>query len=72
VWPEELGKLIKIIHLIGSRTRDLPVCNVRIKFKKNTNLYTSYCCWPTAPHFSSRLVQDIKTAVANDSRQRLE
>jgi hypothetical protein len=27
VLPEGLGKLIKIIHLIGSRTCDLPVCN---------------------------------------------
>jgi hypothetical protein len=27
VRPEGLGKLIKIIHLIGSRSRDLPVCN---------------------------------------------
>jgi hypothetical protein len=26
--PEGLGKLIKIIHLIGSRTGDLPVCNI--------------------------------------------
>jgi hypothetical protein len=26
--PEGLGNLIKIIHLIGSRTRDLPVCNI--------------------------------------------
>jgi hypothetical protein len=26
--PEGLGKLIKIIHLIGSRTRNLPVCNI--------------------------------------------
>jgi hypothetical protein len=25
--PEGLGKLIKIIHLIGSRTRDLPACS---------------------------------------------
>jgi hypothetical protein len=25
-----LGKLIKIIHLIGSRHRDLPTCSVRI------------------------------------------
>jgi hypothetical protein len=25
---EGLGKLIKIIHLIGSRTCDLPVCNI--------------------------------------------
>jgi hypothetical protein len=25
---EELGNLIKIIHLIGSRTRDLQVCNI--------------------------------------------
>jgi hypothetical protein len=24
--PEGLDKFIKIIHLIGSRTRDLPVC----------------------------------------------
>jgi hypothetical protein len=24
MWPEGLGKLIKIIHLFGSRTRDLP------------------------------------------------
>jgi hypothetical protein len=28
VRPEGLGKLIKIIHLIGSRTRDLSVCNI--------------------------------------------
>jgi hypothetical protein len=28
VRPEELGKFIKIIHLIGPRTRDLPVCNI--------------------------------------------
>jgi hypothetical protein len=28
VRPEGLGNLIKIIHLIGSRTRDLPVCNI--------------------------------------------
>jgi hypothetical protein len=27
VRPEGLGKLIKIIHLMRSRTRDLPVCN---------------------------------------------
>jgi hypothetical protein len=26
--PEGLGKLIKVIHLIGSRTRDVPVCNI--------------------------------------------
>jgi hypothetical protein len=25
---EGLGNLIKIIHLIGSRTRDLQVCNI--------------------------------------------
>jgi hypothetical protein len=28
VRPEGFGKLIKIIHLIESRTRDLPVCNI--------------------------------------------
>jgi hypothetical protein len=28
VRPEGLGKLIKIIHLIGSRTRDLPACSI--------------------------------------------
>jgi hypothetical protein len=26
VRPEGLGKLIRIIHLFGSRMRDLPVC----------------------------------------------
>jgi hypothetical protein len=26
--PEGLGNLIKIINLIGSRTRDLQVCNI--------------------------------------------
>jgi hypothetical protein len=26
--PERLGKLLKTIHLIGSRTRDLQVCNI--------------------------------------------
>jgi hypothetical protein len=25
--PEELGKLKKFIHLIGSRTHDLPACS---------------------------------------------
>jgi hypothetical protein len=28
VRPEGLGNFIKIIHLIGSRTRDLSVCNL--------------------------------------------
>jgi hypothetical protein len=28
VRPEGLGKLKKSIHLIGSPTRDLPVCNI--------------------------------------------
>jgi hypothetical protein len=28
VLPEALGKLIKIIQIIGSRTRDLPVYNI--------------------------------------------
>jgi hypothetical protein len=28
VWPEGLGKLIKFLYLIGSRTRDLPSCSV--------------------------------------------
>jgi hypothetical protein len=27
IWLEGLGKLKKFIHLIGSRTRDLPDCN---------------------------------------------
>jgi hypothetical protein len=30
VRPKGLGKLIKIFHLIGSRTRDLPVCNIAL------------------------------------------
>jgi hypothetical protein len=35
VWPEGLGKLIKIIHLISSRTHDLPVTTIyRISFSK--------------------------------------
>jgi hypothetical protein len=28
VRPEGLGKLKKFIHLIGSRTRDLPACSI--------------------------------------------
>jgi hypothetical protein len=28
VRPEGLGKLIKIINLIGSRTHDLPACSI--------------------------------------------
>jgi hypothetical protein len=28
VQPEGLDKLIKIFHIIGSRTRDLPACNI--------------------------------------------
>jgi hypothetical protein len=28
VRPEELGKSIKIIHLIGSRSRDLGACSI--------------------------------------------
>jgi hypothetical protein len=35
VRPEGLGNLIKIIHLIGSRTRDLPVCNIGLEVTTN-------------------------------------
>jgi hypothetical protein len=28
VRPEEFGKLKKLIHLIGSRTRDFPACSI--------------------------------------------
>jgi hypothetical protein len=42
VRPEELGKLIKIIHLIGSRTRDLPVCNSVIRIFS----LSPYLCLP--------------------------
>jgi hypothetical protein len=28
VWLEGLGKLKKCIHLIGSRTRDIPACSI--------------------------------------------
>jgi hypothetical protein len=28
VWPEGLGRLKKFIHLMGSRTRDLPACSI--------------------------------------------
>jgi hypothetical protein len=37
VQPEGLGNLIKIIHLIGSRTRDLQVCNRR-EYLKSYNI----------------------------------
>jgi hypothetical protein len=29
VWPEGLGQLKKCIHLMGSRTRDLPACGIQ-------------------------------------------
>jgi hypothetical protein len=28
VWPERLGKLKNIIHIIGTRTRDLSACGI--------------------------------------------
>jgi hypothetical protein len=31
VRPEGLGKLIKVFHFIGSRTRDLSACNTTLK-----------------------------------------
>jgi hypothetical protein len=34
--PEGLGNLIKIIHLIGSRTRDLPVFVIFCHYINNT------------------------------------
>jgi hypothetical protein len=37
VRPEGLGKLIKIVHLIGSGTRDLPVCNIGITLAVTSN-----------------------------------
>jgi hypothetical protein len=36
---EGLGNLIKVIHLIGSRTRDLPVCNVALERKVAAPVY---------------------------------
>jgi hypothetical protein len=33
VWPEEVGKLKKIINLLTSRTRDLPACSIIISRK---------------------------------------
>jgi hypothetical protein len=41
VRPEGLGKLINIIHLIGSRTRDLPVCNIIINLLFNEHVMVS-------------------------------
>jgi hypothetical protein len=38
VQPQGLRKLITIIHLIGSRTRDLPVCNIADKEELNVEL----------------------------------
>jgi hypothetical protein len=31
VWPEELGILKKLIHLIGTQTRDLPACTTLLQ-----------------------------------------
>jgi hypothetical protein len=34
VRPVVLGKLKKLIHLIGSRTRDLPACSIWININE--------------------------------------
>jgi hypothetical protein len=39
VRPEGLGKLIEIIHLIGSRTRDLPIYNIAVSDRKRIIKY---------------------------------
>jgi hypothetical protein len=36
VQPEVSGKLIKIIHLIGYRTRDLPACSIVLNHVSNS------------------------------------
>jgi hypothetical protein len=48
VRPEGLGKLIKIINILGSRTRDLPACST--EFYHNTSdrissyiVFQNYC-----------------------------
>jgi hypothetical protein len=55
VRPEGLGNLIKIIHLIGSLTRDLPVCNIA---PKPTTL-------PRTPSFVE--LQNISSFIENGS-----
>jgi hypothetical protein len=42
VRPEGVGKVIKIIHLIGSRTRDLSICNEVPYYHTNTCLLIKY------------------------------
>jgi hypothetical protein len=45
VQPEGLGKLIKIIHLIESRTRDLPVWNIRRNKRDNVTPFLWTSIW---------------------------
>jgi hypothetical protein len=57
VWPEGLGKLIKVIHLIRSRTHDLPACSIFKQYKILNNFTEMVCvlcltvCAHGARHF---------------------
>jgi hypothetical protein len=53
VLPEGLGKLIKIIHLIGSRTRDLPVF-----WMKKQNLNLNKCLYIINKFYKSYLLEN--------------
>jgi hypothetical protein len=45
VRPEGLGKFIKIIHLIGSRTRDHALFHINYTGIKNDENPTQYLAW---------------------------
>jgi hypothetical protein len=56
--PEGLGNLIKIIHLIGSRTRDLPAIQVSLLNSEKLHL-SSVFALQTGRALSSRCLQFV-------------
>jgi hypothetical protein len=75
VLPEGLGKFKN--HLIGSRTRDLPVCSMQTK-RAEYHFYT-----PSSEHFTSKKIlamhsekalssRDVKTSLEHQDNTRLQ
>jgi hypothetical protein len=57
VLPEGLGILKKFIHLIGSRTRDLPACSYRVPLTLNRmNVFFNIVVQPAYVIFNNILI----------------
>jgi hypothetical protein len=63
VRPKGLFKLRKLIHLIASRTRDLPACNIVSNDILNSNCYGNMSEFYEDAIISCSLLYDRETTV---------